>query len=73
MATRPNEIVSEAMARALLGMSQRYAITVLAATRVWRVPLRQVIESTGLSGFLSDGGDANLASNAYMRFEKHAP
>jgi hypothetical protein len=32
MATKPKEIVNEAMERALLGMSQRYAIVVLAST-----------------------------------------
>jgi hypothetical protein len=54
-------------------MCQRYAIAVPAATGARMAPFLQVIETTGIFCILSDGYDANLASNAYMPFEKRAP
>ena len=53
MATRPNEIVSEAMERALLGgMKQRYSIAVRASTVLLTAAFQQVIEANGIFSIL---------------------
>jgi hypothetical protein len=65
-------MVSEAMARALLGMDYRYSIVVRASTGGSIAALRQVLESKGMFGVLSDGNDANLVFIADTRVEKRA-
>jgi hypothetical protein len=65
MATRPNEMVNEAMARALLGMKQRYSIRAPAATDPRRAAAPQVTERIGILSKLSDGRPILLACRAY--------
>jgi hypothetical protein len=47
-------------------MGQRYSIAGRAATSGGGPRARQVLETKGFFGILSDGNDANLALDAYM-------
>jgi hypothetical protein len=53
-------------------MDYRYSIVVRASTGGSIAALRQVLESKGMFGVLSDGNDANLVFIADTRVEKRA-